>query len=93
MLNSPVWLRLCLRKIVGSRIRSVTTVVGSCREPEKYSMVGRKGRKVKANSRGLRGLDLIFVDYRALLSNFELGESVFAAVLLEDQPGKMCQVN
>lgn len=36
---------------------------------------------------------MIFVDYRALLSNFELGESVFAAMLLEDQPGKTCQVN
>lgn len=50
-------------------------------------MVRRKGRKVKADSRGLRGLDFIFVDCRALLSNFELGESVFAAMLLEDQPG------
>lgn len=56
-------------------------------------MVRRKGRKVKADSRGLRGLDFIFVDCRALLSNFELGESVFAAMLLEDQPGAVHKVN
>lgn len=68
-------------------------MVGSYKEPDKYSVVRTKGRKVKADSRGLRGLDLIFVDYWALLSNFELRESVFAAMLLEDQPGVVCKVN
>lgn len=67
------------------------TVVGSYRELDKYSMDGWNEGK-ESYGRGLRGLNFISVNCRALLSNSELGERVFTAMLLEDQPGTVCKV-